>query len=124
MRLIAPELQDEKNRVRLLTTAHLDGRTRAMKRTRELVAELKAEIGGDLNPAQISAVERAAALAAVAEDARARRLAGDTSIGLNDLVRVDNAADRALRRVRQTATAKPASTQTLRDYMAAKGSSR
>jgi hypothetical protein len=42
-------------------------------------------------------VETAAALSAILEDAQARRLAGDTSVTLNDIVRAISAARRAVR---------------------------
>jgi hypothetical protein len=43
------------------------------------------------------AIDRAATLTVVAEDARARRLAGDLDITLDDLVRTDRAAAAAVR---------------------------
>ena len=57
------------------------------------------ELGSSLSVAQAAAVERAAALCALAEDTRTRRLAGDTSVSLEDLVRLDSACDRAVRRL-------------------------
>jgi hypothetical protein len=42
-------------------------------------------------------VEAAAMLAAIAEDAQARRLAGDPGVTINDVVRADGAARRAVR---------------------------
>jgi hypothetical protein len=96
----------------------LDGRMRGPRRARQVVAELVAELGGNLSARQVADIERAATLAAVAEDARARRLAGDLSVGLNDLVRVDNLADRALRQVRALKPAQPKfSTRDLQSYL-------
>lgn len=53
-------------------------------------------LGGSLTEGQQIAVERAASLVALAEDSRARRLAGDMSISLNDIARLDNVASRAV----------------------------
>jgi len=86
-------------KVRLVTTGDLDGRTVAARRSRELAATFAAELdpSGNLTPTQRLAVERAATLTAVSEDAQTRRLAGDHSVSLEDLVRIDNAARRAVR---------------------------
>lgn len=84
-------------KLRLKTLGHLDMRTRAGKRTTALAKTFAAELGGQLTSAQRLAVERAATLVAIAEDARIRRLAGDTSVSLQDIVRLDNNANRAMR---------------------------
>jgi hypothetical protein len=68
-------------------------------RARKLVATFAAELGGDLTTAMRIAVERAATLVVLAEDARARRLAGDTTISLDDLVRTDRVAAQAVRQL-------------------------
>lgn len=86
-------------KVQLLTLAALDGRTRAARRARALAAAFRRELGGPASVAQTAAIERAAALCALAEDTRTRRLAGDLSVTLEDLVRVDSAADRSVRRL-------------------------
>jgi hypothetical protein len=90
---------DRKTRLktRLIAVRNLDQRTRAATRARKLAAEFEAELGGDLTTAMHIAIERAAALTVVAEDARARRLAGDLTITLDDLVRTDRAAAAAVR---------------------------
>ncbi len=54
-------------------------------------------MGGTATPAQALAVERASMLLALAEDSRARRLAGDTAVTLDDIIRLDGAIRRALR---------------------------
>jgi hypothetical protein len=69
------------------------------------VAAFTAEMGGALTPGQRLAVDRAAQLVALAEDARARRLGGDMAITLEDVVRTDNAAARAVRQLGIGATA-------------------
>jgi hypothetical protein len=84
---------------RFVTVKHLDRRTIAAKRAAALAKEFETELGGGLSVTQRAAVERAATLAACAEDARVRRLAGDPSVNLDDLVRVDRLADLAIRRL-------------------------
>jgi hypothetical protein len=88
-----------RGKVRLLTLEAMDGRTVAARRARELARGFEAELGRTLSSTQRLAVERAAALVAIAEDAQARRLAGDPAVSLEDLVRVDNAAQRAVRQL-------------------------
>jgi hypothetical protein len=75
----------------------LDGRTVGARRARELARGFQAELGGTVSATQRFAIERAAALVALAEDARARRLAGDLGVSLEDVVRTDNAAARAVK---------------------------
>ncbi len=84
-------------KLRLVGLGDLDGRTSAAKRARTLVIAFADELGGNLTASQGAAVESAAPLIALAEDVRARRLAGDQAISLEDVVRIDNAAARALR---------------------------
>jgi hypothetical protein len=90
---------DRKTRLktRLIAVRNLDQRTRAATRARKLAAEFEAELGGNVTTAMHIAIERAAALTVVAEDARPRRLAGDLTITLDDLVRTDRAAAAAVR---------------------------
>jgi hypothetical protein len=72
------------------------------------------------SPVQSSGcVDRAATLYALAEDARARRLAGDTVISLEDVVRVDNAAQRAVRMLGIKSSGKT-KCPTLDEYLKAK----
>jgi hypothetical protein len=82
---------------RLCTIDSLDGRTRAAKRARELASNFETELGGVLTVSQRLAVDRAAALTAISEDAQARRLAGDIGVSLEDIVRTTNAAHRAVK---------------------------
>jgi hypothetical protein len=81
----------------LRTLESLDGRTVGARRAHELAAGFEAEVGGNVTASQRAAIERAACLLAVAEDVRARRLAGESSVSLEDLVRIDNAAMRAVK---------------------------
>jgi hypothetical protein len=82
---------------RLFTVSALDGRTVAARRAKELAAGFAAELGSTITATQRFAIERAAALVALSEDAKARRLSGDPTISLEDLIRVDNAAGRAVK---------------------------
>src|SRR4030088_1139777 len=98
-----------RRKLRLRTVAQLDGRTVSAKRARTLAAIFEATLGGALTGAQRLAIGNAAARTAIAEDASARRLQGDTSVNLDDLVRLVSAARRAVRdlgldRGRQPAT--------------------
>jgi hypothetical protein len=105
---------------RLLTREHLDNRTRAARRARELAEALAAELGGNPNVTERAAIDRAATLAAIAEDARTRHLGGDCSITLSDVVQVDNAADRAARRIR-SAKSRSVPALTLAEYVRSQG---
>jgi len=82
---------------RLKTVAQLDQRTRAAKRITALARTWAAALGDKLTNGQRIAIERAATLTALAEDARVRRLSGDLSISLEDIARLDNTANRAVR---------------------------
>jgi hypothetical protein len=118
--LLAESPPSRQGKVRLCTIASLDGRTIAARRARELVAAFEAELGGVLTAGQRLAVERAAQLVALAEDARSRRLGGDMAVSLEDLVRVDNAASRAVRQLRIGAAAAPAPSPSPADYLASR----
>jgi hypothetical protein len=78
-------------------TRRVDHRHPVARRARKIAASFAAQIGRDLSPAEHAAVLRAGELIAISEDARARRLSGDASVSLDDLVRVDSAARRALK---------------------------
>jgi hypothetical protein len=88
---------DPEPKARLLTLGHLDRRTRASRRAAALAEGFAAEIGGQITDSLRIRIETAAALSVIAEDAQTRRLAGDSSISLDDLVRAASAARRALR---------------------------
>jgi hypothetical protein len=85
-------------KARLLTAGHLDGRTRASKRARAIAAELEAGFGAAITGVQRQAVQRAAVLSVLAEDLVMRRLAGQP-VSLDDLLRVEGVAKRAIRAV-------------------------
>ena len=92
----------------LRTLESLDGRTVGARRAHELAQGFQAEFGGTVSATQRFAIERAAALVALAEDAKARRLAGDTAVSLEDIVRTDNAAARAVKALGKPGAAIPA----------------
>jgi hypothetical protein len=83
---------------RLWTAQHVDGRTRGSKRARVLAAELERGYGGEITAIQRQAIERAAMWCAIAEDLAARRLAGQL-IPLDDVLRAEGVAKRAIRAV-------------------------
>jgi hypothetical protein len=121
----ATEIRSESARVRrrklrLRTVAQIDARTVSGKRARALAAMFEATLGGELTDAQRLAISNAAALTAIAEDAQARRLQGDLTISLDDLVRCVSCARRAVRDLGLDDRRREPSTPTLEDYLAAK----
>src|SRR5438132_8680455 len=86
-----------KRKTRLLTAGHLDRRTRGVKRARAIAAELERGWNG-ITPVQRQAIGRAAMLCAIAEDAVARRLAGQP-IPISDVLRAEGVAKRAVKAV-------------------------
>ena len=106
---------------RLLTLSHLDRRTRASRRAALLARAFAAEIGGQITDSLRIRIETAAALSVIAEDAQTRRLGGDSSVSLDDLVRAVSAARRALRDIGIRPHAKREQLgPTLADYIASK----
>src|SRR5262245_3434846 len=67
---IRPRSHSRLGRLKLKTVADLDGRTRAARRARAVVAELVKALGGPdaVSPGQRQACERAGMLTAIAED--------------------------------------------------------
>jgi hypothetical protein len=106
-------------KIRLISVDHLDGRTLVSRQVRRLIREFEAAVEGKITAAMRDAITRAAVLSVLAADCRARRLAGDMTISLDDLVRLDHAAAQAVRRLgldRRPEPAKP----TLAEYLARK----
>jgi hypothetical protein len=96
----------------------IDGRSKPAKRAKQLAAGFIARLGGgDADIAMKAAVQKAAELAAVAEELRGRALRGE-SVDLGELVRVEGIADRALRAIGITPGKPPTSGQTLAQYLA------
>lgn len=70
------DLPNREEKVRLLTLADLDGRTKSAKLTRDLIEAVQDDLGGAdrLTVAQRQLVQRVAILGALAEDAEAKWL--------------------------------------------------
>jgi hypothetical protein len=69
----------------------------------------------------LTAIERAATLQALAEDAAARALRADPAISLDDVVRLSRLAENATRRLRLDQRNATQATPTLSSYLAARG---
>src|SRR5262245_46810346 len=87
---IRPRSHSRLGRLKLKTVADLDGRTRAARRARAVVAELVKALGGPdaVSPGQRQACERAGMLTAIAEDLAARQLAG-LPVTLDEVLRAE-----------------------------------
>lgn len=89
-------MADTRPAIGLSKTRQLDGRSRLARRARKLAGAFEAELGGNLSDAQLVATRRAGEMAAIAEETRARWLAGDWKTTGTDIVRIDGAARRAI----------------------------
>jgi hypothetical protein len=113
-----PEAPAKRRRLRrrtlpqLLTRDHVDGRTSGGKRARVIAAELCSSFGDEITAVQRQAIERVAMLCAIAEDLAARRLAGQP-VPIDEVLRAEGAARRALRAVLAERPAKPAAARVL-----------
>ena len=87
-------------------------------RRRQLVAAYVAALGGSASVTAIQTqdIERTVDLVLLARAARAKLSAGEASV--NDVVKLENAADRAVRRLKLPASGTAAPVQTLQDYLA------
>jgi hypothetical protein len=92
-------------KARLMTVAHLDHRTRASKRACALAAELARGWDG-ITEGQRQDIDRAAAYTAIAEDLAARRLSGER-ISMDELLRAEGVARRAVRAIVAERPTKP-----------------
>jgi len=77
-------------KVRLLTLANLDGRTRSARTAQHLVAAFRRALGARYSPAMKALIEAAAMAASIAADMQTRMIAGDASVSVNDVVRAVN----------------------------------
>jgi hypothetical protein len=93
-------------KARPLTIEHLDHRTRASKRARALAAELARGWDG-ITEAQRQAIGRAAVWSAIAEDLASRKLAGQP-VSMDELLRAEGVARRAVRAIVAERPVKPA----------------
>jgi hypothetical protein len=96
----------------LFTVRHLDGRSLAYRRARAIAAELAAGFGAEITKVQLQAVERAAVLCAIAEDLATRRLAGQP-VPMDEVLRAEGVARRAVRAIIAERPAKPAAARVL-----------
>jgi hypothetical protein len=87
-------------RLMLHSVHDLDGRSRAARRAKAVVADLVQALGGTdaVTPAQRQACERAGMFTAIAEDLAARKLAGLSVCG-DELFRAEGVARRAVQAI-------------------------
>jgi hypothetical protein len=98
----------------------IDNRSSAGRRRRDLIRSHVDALGGPdkVSPAVMLSVTRAVDLTMIAEQLRAAALRG-VAIDMGDLVRLEGAADRAVRRLGIGAQPKPA-TDLLHEHLSAK----
>jgi hypothetical protein len=104
--------------------AGVDGRTTRGRRRRDLIESYVGALGGwrAVTDAQLSDIRRAAELTAIAEQARAAALQdGAVTIDLGGLIKIEGAADRAVRRLGIKSAAPKQ--QTLEEYLASRQAS-
>jgi hypothetical protein len=90
--------------------------TRAGRLRKELVDSYFAALGGSATPIMMQDIERAVDLVMLARTKRAELAAGKTTV--NDVVKLENAASRAVRALRMPANA-AAPVPSIHDYIAA-----
>jgi hypothetical protein len=92
--------------------------TRAGRLRKEMIAAYVDALGGSarVNPIQLQDVARCVDLVMLAQTARAELAAGRTTI--NDLVKLEGAADRAVRRLNLPAPGSAAPVQSITEYWA------
>jgi hypothetical protein len=80
----------------------IDKRFAIGRRFKELALTFRARLGleADSDPLLLTAIERAATLQVLAEDAAARALRADPKVTLDDVVRLNRLAEIAVRRLR------------------------
>lgn len=96
-RTVAEPLPKSVGKTRLLTLAHLDGRTAAARRARELIEAIEADLGGGdrLSEGQRQLVQRAAVLGTFIESCEAQWLGGK-AVDLADYLQAINSQRRVL----------------------------
>jgi hypothetical protein len=96
----AEVLPGRRRKTPLVTLDSIDGRTHAARKVHALMRSYQRELGRKPNLIEAEAIQRAAVLQAIAEDARVRFLRGDKRVTYDAVVRADNCARRALRDLR------------------------
>jgi hypothetical protein len=74
-----PKTRRRPPKLHLMRLENLDDRTTAARTTKQLIAQLTSDLGGDLSAAQAQLVQRAAVLGAYIEDCEAAWLQGRLS---------------------------------------------
>jgi hypothetical protein len=98
--------------------ARYNGRSREARAVRRLADELKAALGDvTVDDVTLRAIQRAAELGFIASDLRARRLRGE-AVDVAEIVKAENAVDRAVRRLGLDRKREPTS-PSLAEYLAA-----
>src|SRR5262249_53038375 len=122
----AVEMQPKLGRIRrrkarFQSLSDLDMRTHAGQRAKGLLTQFTEALGaGEVTDGMKLFAGRAAVLCALAEDTRMRRLNGDASVNLDDLVRLDRVAAAAVRSLGIRATLPKPATPSLADYARAR----
>ena len=98
-----------------------DGRYALGRRVHQLVDVFAARIPDADDPVTAAAIERAARLTALSEQASARALCADPAVSLDDVVRLHRASDYAVRRLRLDQRNNTKQAPTLSSYLAARG---
>jgi hypothetical protein len=104
----------------------LDGRSGSGRRRRDLIEAFADALGGSqaLSEVQMIDVRRAAELVAVTEEVRAAALKqGGAAVDLHELIKLEGAADRAVRRLCLKAEGKPAA-PSLAEHLAKRAAER
>jgi hypothetical protein len=106
-------------KTRLLTLSHLDGRTMAARRARELIEAIESDLGGGdrLSEGARQLVQRAACLGAFIESCEARWLGGE-AVDLGDYLAAINSQRRVLATIGLERRAREV-TPSVTDYLAA-----
>jgi hypothetical protein len=109
----------QKGKMRLITLDHIDGRTAAAKRARQLMETIEADLGGAdrLSEGSRQLVQRAAVLGTYIENCEAMWLAGET-VELGDYLAAINSQRRVLATIGLERCARDVSELSLSDYIA------
>jgi hypothetical protein len=78
-------------------TRRIDGRGRTGRRRSAIARALEAELGAEATEGERFGIARAASLLCLAEECTAKRLAGDLTISIDEIIRLSGEARRALR---------------------------
>lgn len=118
-RAVAVKLTRNGRRARV----RIDKRFAIGRRIKQLMATFRERLGPDVCSDLLlsSAIERAATLQALAEQAAARALCGDVNVAYDDVVRLSRLAEHATRKLQLDCHNATQKQPTLADYLAARG---